>query len=110
MVLQMDQRKLGASNIPVPALGVGIWSWGDKTMWGYGKSYTRDDIMEAYRTCLDAGLNFFDTAEVYGEGESERLLGECRRQDGRPIVIATKFMPLPTRSAQSLLKALDDSL
>src|SRR5579859_1960219 len=115
-MIHIDQRTLGASGLVVPALGIGIWSWGDKNIWGYGQSYTHDDITRAYRTCLDAGLNFFDTAEMYGSGESERLLGECHQADSRPIVIASKFAPPLMRfsrtraSARSLLKALDDSL
>src|SRR5579859_4587949 len=115
-MISIDQRSLGASGLIVPALGIGIWSWGDKTIWGYGGSYTRDDITQAYHSCLDAGLNFFDTAEMYGSGESERLLGECRREDGRPIIVASKFAPPLSRfsrtrsSARSLLKALDNSL
>jgi len=92
-------------------MGVGVWSWGDKSFWGYGKDYTREDISQAYKACQDAGLNFFDTAEMYGRGESERILGECIREDGRPVVIASKFAPLPNRfSSRSLLKALDASL
>jgi hypothetical protein len=51
----------------------------------YGKSYTKEGILQAFRTCLDTGLTFFDTAPGYGRGESERLLGECRREDGRSI-------------------------
>ena len=48
---------------------------------------------------------------MYGRGESERILGECIREDGRPVVIASKFAPMPNRfSARSLLKALDASL
>lgn len=110
-MIQLDQRQLGASGITVPALGVGTWSWGDKNFWGYGTTYTRDDIAAIYRFCLDNGLNFFDTAEIYGKGESERLLGACHRQDDRPIVIASKFAPLPPRfSADTLLDALDASL
>jgi aryl-alcohol dehydrogenase-like predicted oxidoreductase len=115
-MIKIDQRKLGASELVVPALGIGIWSWGDKNIWGYGQSYTQDDVTQAYRTCLDAGFNFFDTAEMYGSGESERLLGACRRVDGRPIVIASKFAPPLSRfsrtrtSAHSLLEALDHSL
>lgn len=110
-MIQLDQRQLGTSNIVVPALGVGIWSWGDSSFWGYGKTHTRDDITEAYRACLDAGLNFFDTAEMYGGGESERILGECMRADGRPVIIASKFAPLPTRfSSSRLLDSLDASL
>nr|WP_151755068.1 aldo/keto reductase [Dictyobacter vulcani] len=110
-MIETDQRKLGATGITVPALGIGTWSWGDTGLWGYGKSFTRDDITQAYKLCLDNGLNFFDTAEIYGKGESERILGECQRQDGRPILIASKFAPLPERfSSKQLLDALDASL
>ena len=110
-MIQLDQRQLGASNIVVPSLGVGVWSWGDQGFWGYGQTHTRADITQAYKTCLDAGLNFFDTAEIYAGGTSERILGECIREDGRPVIIATKFAPLPTRLvADTLLRALDASL
>jgi len=110
-MIQLDQRQLGKSGIVVPALGVGVWSWGDKSIWGYGTSYTRADITQAYKACLDAGLNFFDTAEMYGGGESERILGECMREDGRPVIVASKFAPLPNRfSASKLLDALDATL
>jgi aryl-alcohol dehydrogenase-like predicted oxidoreductase len=48
---------------------------------------------------------------MYGRGESERILGKCIREDGRPVIIASKFAPLPNRlSARSLLEALDASL
>jgi aryl-alcohol dehydrogenase-like predicted oxidoreductase len=110
-MIQLDQRQLGKSGIVVPALGVGVWSWGDKSIWGYGTSYTRADITQAYKACLDAGLNFFDTAEMYGGGESERILGQCMREDGRPVIVASKFAPLPNRfPASKLLDALDASL
>lgn len=110
-MIQLDQRQLGASNIVVPALGVGIWSWGDKGFWSYGTTHTREDITSAYKACLDAGLNFFDTAEMYGQGESERILGECMKADDRSVIIASKFAPLPNRlSASKLLDALDASL
>lgn len=110
-MLQLDSRQLGATGIVVPAMGIGTWSWGDTGFWGYGKNYTREDVNLAFKACMDAGLNFFDTAEIYGNGESERILGECMRADGRPVIIATKFAPLPNRfSASTLLDALDASL
>ncbi len=110
-MLQVDQRQLGASDLVVPSLGVGIWSWGDTRYWKYGQDHTREDVTRAYQACLAAGLNFFDTAEIYGSGNSERLLGECIREDGRPVIIASKFAPFPTRlSAHTLLQALDTSL
>src|SRR5260370_13586447 len=118
-MIHIDQRTVGRSGLVVPALGVGVWSWGEIGWWNYGQSHTHDDVIQAYRTCLEAGFTFFDTAEVYGNGESERLLGECRRLDRRPITIASKFAPPLTRlsragrarsSARSLLDALDHSL
>lgn len=114
-MIQIEQRKLGASELIVPALGIGTMSWGERMM-GYGKTHTREDVVQAYRACLDVGLHFFDTAEGYGLGENERLLGSCRGRDD-PLIIATKyapaslFAPTPTRlSSRALLKALERSL
>lgn len=110
-MIQIETRRLGATGITVPSMGIGVWSWGDTGFWGYGSTHTREDIKQAYNACLDIGLNFFDTAEIYGGGESERILGECRRADGRSIIIASKFAPLPNRfSARTLMTALDASL
>jgi aryl-alcohol dehydrogenase-like predicted oxidoreductase len=91
--------------------GVGTWAWGDRLYWGYGNSYHEDDLQAACQTCLAAGINFFDTAEVYGQGLSETLLGKfLKNVDPQPI-IATKFMPYPWRlSRSSLIKALRNSL
>ncbi len=109
--MTIEQRALGRSGIEVPAIGIGTWSWGDKGYWGYGKDYTQEDITQSYTSCVDRGLNFFDTAEVYGRGDSERLLGENHQRDGRPIIIATKFAPLPDRlTARTVLTALKASL
>ncbi len=113
---ETGQRELGASGLVVPAIGIGTDSWGEKLL-GYGKRYAADDLFAAYRACLDAGLSFFDTAEGYARGDSERLLGEFRRRDGREIIIATKFdnhaLFSPNRrrrSARSIQEALDGSL
>jgi aryl-alcohol dehydrogenase-like predicted oxidoreductase len=60
---------------------------------------------------MDAGVNFFDSAEIYSNGKSERLLGACLQKDPRPVVIASKFAPLPTRLFRSqFMNALDASL
>ena len=103
---QIDQqRALGASGLEVSALGVGTNRWGVKS----GK----DDasVFQAFQAALDAGLTFFDTAEIYTGGGSERLLGECIGRDKRPVVIASKFAPLPNRfSPHTLMDALDASL
>lgn len=84
------RKPLGRSGVVVPALGTGTQAWGDKRF-GYGTAYDSEDLYAAYRASLDAGLTFFDTSDTYGRGLSEELLGDFRRRDGRPVVIATKF-------------------
>ena len=103
---QMNQRRLlGASGIEVSALGLGTNRWGGKN------SKDDDALFQTYQAALDAGLTFFDTAEIYTGGESERVLGECLGRDQRPVTIATKFAPLPNRlSPHALMDALDASL
>jgi aryl-alcohol dehydrogenase-like predicted oxidoreductase len=95
----------------VPQLGIGAWSWGDQMFWGYGKGYDEADIRAAFNACMKAGINFIDTAEVYGSGNSERLLGKFLRETQRPAIVATKFMPYPYRLTKgSLRRALLGSL
>ncbi len=88
---------MGATGIQVSPLGIGTWAWGDKVFWQYGQDHSDADIEAAYQTSLAYGINFFDTAEVYGLGRSERLLGQYARQAGWPVVIASKFFPFPWR-------------
>jgi aryl-alcohol dehydrogenase-like predicted oxidoreductase len=67
-------------------------------MGGYDRDLTRASIREAWDASIDAGVTLFDTAEVYGRGESERIIGELLAADpGRAssVVLATKFMPSP---------------
>ncbi len=95
-----DLITLGKTDIRITRLGLGCWQWGDRMMWSYGKTHTDRDIHEAYQATLSAGINFFDTAEIYGRGRSERLLGEYLREprpSAAPLVVATKFMPYPWR-------------
>jgi aryl-alcohol dehydrogenase-like predicted oxidoreductase len=92
-------------------LGTGAWAWGDRFYWGYGRGYADTEVREAFETSLEAGVNFFDTAESYGRGQSERLLGKYVRTSGQPVVVATKFMPYPWRLSKGrLLAALRGSL
>jgi aryl-alcohol dehydrogenase-like predicted oxidoreductase len=102
-----------ADELKVAPLGVGAWAWGTTRLWGYGKEYDRSDVGKAFRASMAEGVTFFDTAEMYGNGASERIIGEMLREggfEGTPV-IATKFAPLPYRfSAKSLLSAVDKSL
>ena len=115
--MEYKTRTLGKSGVVVPAMGVGTM------MWIPGKSLTEKTIIETYAACVDNGLNFFDTAEIYGNGKSERMLGECIKKDGRPVMLATKFAPpskmipmkqkrtsVPADSPRTLMEALDGSL
>jgi aryl-alcohol dehydrogenase-like predicted oxidoreductase len=92
-------------------IGVGTWAWGDRLVWGFGRGYNQNDVREAFDTSLAEGLCLFDTAEVYGQGQSEQMLGEFIASAGLPVLVATKFMPYPWRLSQrSLLRALRGSL
>jgi aryl-alcohol dehydrogenase-like predicted oxidoreductase len=102
-----------ADELNIAPQGVGAWAWGTTRLWGYGKEYNRSDVGRAFRASMAEGVTLFDTAEMYGSGASERIIGEMLREgafEGTPV-IATKFAPLPYRlSARSLLKAVDKSL
>ena len=103
--------RLGAGGPEVPAVGVGTWQWGDRMYWGFGRDFTERDVWEAFDESVRAGLTLFDTAEVYGGGRSERFLGEFIRRTHANAVVATKFMPFPTRlTGAALAKALERSL
>jgi aryl-alcohol dehydrogenase-like predicted oxidoreductase len=113
-----DTYTLAGTDVRVPPLGVGTWAWGDKSTWGmggYDSTLTATTIEEAWDASIDAGVTLFDTAEVYGSGESERIIGRLLADDpGRAAnaVIATKFMPSPWKlNVQgALLSALRRSL
>jgi aryl-alcohol dehydrogenase-like predicted oxidoreductase len=96
-----DRTPLEGSSLSIPPLGVGTWAWGDKGTWGmggYDASFSEATITEAWESCLEAGVVFFDTAEVYGGGESERIIGRLLARDPSVrarVVIATKYMPSP---------------
>jgi aryl-alcohol dehydrogenase-like predicted oxidoreductase len=100
-----DRIVLAGSDVAVPPLGVGTWAWGDKGTWGmggYDTSYSEATIRDAWQACLEAGVVFFDTAEVYGRGESERIIGRLVASEPTvraKVVIATKFMPFPWKLA-----------
>lgn len=102
---------LGRSGITVSPLCIGTWAWGDKIFWNYGSDYGFEQLREAFKAAMDVGTTFFDTAEIYGFGLSEELLGQFMHQSDRPIQIATKFGPAPWRfTAQSVTEALTASL
>lgn len=82
----MRSRRLGKTGRDVSEIGFGAWaiggSWGDT-----------DDAqsLAAMHAAVDAGVTFFDTADVYGDGRSEQLIGRLLRERDEPLVITTKF-------------------
>jgi aryl-alcohol dehydrogenase-like predicted oxidoreductase len=109
---QEELIPLGSSELHISPLGIGTWAWGDRLFWGYGRGgYTDADLEAAFQVSSAAGINFFDTAEIYGRGRSERLLGQFVRDAGDHVVVASKFFPYPWRWRRgSLPRALRGSL
>jgi len=118
------KRTLGRSGIEVSALGMGCWAiggpfWAGETPQGWGNVDDEESI-QAIHAALDQGVNFFDTANVYGAGHSERVLGRAIVGRRSQVVIATKFNAVfdeTTRqvtgsdvSPEGILKACEDSL
>jgi len=92
-------------------MGIGTWSWGDRLVWGFGNGYNETDVRQAFYESYAGGIRFFDTAEVYGQGKSETILGDLMRETQDGCIIATKMMPYPWRIDQNSLKrALKNSL
>jgi aryl-alcohol dehydrogenase-like predicted oxidoreductase len=108
----MEKVSIGRTDLQTVPLGVGTWAWGDTLFWQYGKGYGQAEVKAAFHKSIEAGITLFDTAEIYGLGESERLLGQMTKAVGRDKVqIATKYMPVPWRvGKQQVEKAINDSL
>ena len=81
----MQYRELGRTGWKVSAVSFGAWAIGGT--WGDVKD---DESLAALRSALDSGVNFFDTADVYGDGRSERLLAQLRKERSEEFYIATK--------------------
>lgn len=92
----MKSRTLGRSGIEAGALGFGCWAIGgewtdaDGSPLGWGKADDEESVA-AVRRAVDLGVTFFDTADVYGTGHSERVLGRALRGRRDQVVIATKW-------------------
>lgn len=81
----MNYRELGRTGWKISEISFGAWAIGGA--WG---SVDDKDSLAALHAALDAGVNFFDTADVYGDGRSERLLAKLKKERKEPFYIATK--------------------
>ncbi|HEX6945443.1 MAG TPA: aldo/keto reductase [Casimicrobiaceae bacterium] len=98
----MDYRRLGRTDMDVSVIGFGAWAIGGS--WG---AVDDEESMAALHAAIDSGVNFIDTADVYGDGRSERLVARLRRE--RPsdrIWVATKAgRRLPTQVCEGYTRA-----
>jgi len=94
---------LGSTEIKVSRIGTGT------NRWAFGEN--DEEVFQVYQALLNRDVNFFDTAESYTGGRSERLLGACYKRDGRLSVLASKYRPSASRRIErDFTKALDESL
>jgi len=77
----------------VSRIGLGTWQFGSRE-WGYGDSYASGPARDIVRRARALGVTFFDTAEVYGLGKSERILGEALGEQRTRVVLASKVFPV----------------
>ena len=103
----MRYRQLGQSDLSVSVVGQGCWSIATKDVFWDGQD--RADSVAAIHAALEAGVNFFDTAPAYGNGESEEILGEALGSRRPGVIVATKVAPTdlePERLRESCEKSL----
>jgi aryl-alcohol dehydrogenase-like predicted oxidoreductase len=88
-VRYLDVDGLGA----VSRVGLGTWQFGSRE-WGYGDAYASGEAKAIVRRARELGTTLFDTAEVYGFGRSERILGEALGEERAEVVVASKVFPV----------------
>jgi aryl-alcohol dehydrogenase-like predicted oxidoreductase len=82
----MQSRRLGKTGRDVSEIGFGAWAIGGS--WG---QVNDEESVAALHAAVDSGVTFFDTADVYGDGRSEKLIGQLLRDRSEPLFVATKF-------------------
>ena len=117
-------RKLGRSGIEVSAMGMGCWAiggpfWSGEEPHGWGEVDDAESIRAIHRA-LERGVTFFDTADVYGAGHSERVLGQALGSRRKDVVVASKFSEMFVEATRQTIgysaepdyirKACEDSL
>jgi aryl-alcohol dehydrogenase-like predicted oxidoreductase len=78
---------------PVSRIGLGTWQFGSRE-WGYGDAYAEGAAADIVRRARELGVTLFDTAEIYGFGRSERILGEALGDERADVVVASKILPV----------------
>jgi aryl-alcohol dehydrogenase-like predicted oxidoreductase len=110
----MQLRRLGKSDIQISAVGLGCWQFseGFGIVGGFWEALPPETVREIVDASLHGGINWFDTAEAYGGGRSEKALAVALEQLGRKpgeVVIATKWLPI-MRFASSIKGTIDERI
>ena len=111
----MEYRKFGPTDMEISVTGFGCWAMGK---WWWGEDVVDENSIAAVHRALDLGVNFFDTADVYGSGHSEETLGRALHGHREEVFIATKGgryigvddMPTTNVTKEYLLRACEASL
>lgn len=111
----IKKKRLGKSGIEITGLGLGLWAAGGEE-WG---SVNDREILNTIDKALDRGVNFFDTADIYGKGHSEKLLGKTMKGRREKFIVATKIgwdgfdwenLVTAYKTPQKLLKGIEENL
>src|SRR5664279_425168 len=86
-------RFVDVNGIHLSAVGLGTWQFGSKD-WGYGSDYAEGEAGRILQRALDLGVNVIDTAEIYGRGNSEQIVGQALGERRKEAFIATKVFPI----------------
>ena len=103
----MKYRKLGRTEIRVSVIAMGCWALAGDWVWG---EQDEQDSIATVHTALDLGINFFDTAEGYGDGKSEVVVGKALTGRRHEAVVATKISPSHLVNKEEVQKACERSL
>lgn len=109
-----SKRQLGQTDIPVTPIGLGVMQFaGSRGFFRFFQSDISQDEMDAIiQAALDGGINWFDTAEIYGGGNSERALSSALKTAGKAddeVIIGTKWFPL-LRTSSSIARTIDERI
>lgn len=89
----VSMRYVEAGGVRLSAVGLGTWQFGARE-WGYGEDYATKVAPEVVARALDLGVNLLDTAEIYGMGRSERIVGRAIAARREEVFLATKVLPV----------------
>ena len=97
----MNYSLLGKTELKISSLGLGCWVFAGDKYWG---SQAEADSISTMLNAVEAGINFFDTAEMYGDGKSEEVVGKALEDRRSKVVIASKAASA-NLSAEKLVEA-----